>query len=354
VEDPHHGHVEDSHHGHAGSERHSPGGGSEGGGPGAVCPEDRDHGLGSSGEHAVDRVGVPGTPYHRLATLRPEWSRWWRPLLAIAVALVGYTIFASLLLVGTVVVLGLAGADLSVGRLLGDPTSPLDVFLQCGFAAIALPSALVGVRLGGWRPTDLLWSVAGRFRWTLLRGTAPIVLVVFALVAALPLVLGDAHLAPGLSAGRIVAVIALLVVLAPLQAAGEELAFRGLGQQAIGTWLRHPAWATVIPVPFALIGRGYSAQALIGAAVLGLACGYLAWKTGGMELPILLHLAAVGMTSLAALFGGPVAPQGPVTVVAIAVTALVLGTLTDHRERTGSRQAVTRPADAPAPRLARV
>ena len=66
-----------------------------------------------------------------------------------------------------------------------------------------------------------------------------------------------------------------------------------VGQQAIGTWLRHPLWAILLPVPFELIGRGLSGSSMLGAAILGLACGYLAWKTGGLEASILLRTAVL-------------------------------------------------------------
>ena len=67
---------------------------------------------------------------------------------------------------------------------------------------------------------------------------------------------------------------------------------------------------------------------------------------------------ALDLTALGALFVlaalGFHHVYGGIQYLLTAVMALVLGTLTDHRERTGSTQAVTRPVDAPAPRLARV
>lgn len=294
------------------------------------------------------------TPYHRLATLRPEWSRWWRPLLTIAAAVIAYTILASLLMVGSVLVLTVAGASPSVGRTLGDPTSPLDVFLRAAFAALLGPAALLGVRLGGWRPTALLASVAGRVRWELLARPAVPVLLVIALAAALPVLLGGGRLPSGLSAGRVLGVAVISVLLAPLLAAGEELAVRGLAQQAIGTWLRHPAWAIVLPVPLALIGRGHDRPTLVIAAILALACGYLTWLTGGLELPILLHAAVAACSGVVALLGGAGAPASPVLGVAIIVVALALGRAGSARDGRGLGRPVVRPSDAPAPEPLRV
>lgn len=255
-------------------------------------------------------------------------------MLTVFVALVAYTVFASLLLVGGVTVLSLLpGTDPDLGKNLGDPTSPLDVFFQLAFAILALPAALLGVRIGGWRPTESLWSVAARFRWDLLRVRGPVTILVLAVVAAVPLLTGDLRPVADVPAGRLVAVVALILVLAPLQAVGEELAFRGLGQQAIGTWLRSPVWAILIPVPLALIGRGYSGEAPLNAAVLGLCAGFLAWKTGGLEPPILPHLAVEGTTSIAAAFGGPVNPEGPISLIAVLGVTVALARETEIRER---------------------
>ncbi|GAB2537933.1 CPBP family intramembrane glutamic endopeptidase [Brachybacterium huguangmaarense] len=303
---------------------------------------------------AAPRDPRPGTPYHRLATLRPEWSRWWRPVLTILATLIAYSVIASLLLVASVLALSLGGAGRGIGRVLGDPTSPLDVALAALFGAAWIPAVLLGVRLGGWRPTALLASVAGRVRGDLVRRCAPGLLVVV-LAGAVITVYTGMHLPSGVSAGRAVAVIALVLLLAPLRAIGEELVFRGVGQQAIGTWLRHPLWAILLPVPFELIGRGLSGSSMLGAAILGLACGYLAWKTGGLEASILLRTAVLVVGGLLDLSGLGGASANPVMHIGIAMAALVLAALAD-RTADGVRFAEprTRPTGEPVPALARV
>lgn len=270
-------------------------------------------------------------------------------------ALLAYTIFASLLLVITVVVLSLVpGTDPDLGSRLGDPTSPLDVFLQLAFGALAIPAAWCGVRLGGFRPSSLLWSVEGVVRWDLVRRAALPVVLVLALVAALPLLSDGIHVPSGVGAGQLIGVIVVILVLGPLQALGMQMAFVGMAQQAVGTWLRAPIWAILIPVPFALIGRGLDAGAMVTAAVLMACCGFLAWKTGGLELPILLQLSVTVTTGIAAAFGGPANPSGPVASVGICAVTLVLATAISHSRGLSTWQPVERPGEGTVPLPVRV
>lgn len=297
-----------------------------------------------------------GLPFHRLAHLRPAWAAWWRPLLTVFAALVAFTVLASLLLVATVLALSLLpGAHArELGRRLGDPSSPLDVFMILAMGAILVPSALVGVRIGGWRPVGTVLSVTGGLRRELLVRGLP-VLVPFLLVAG-GLAVVDPMPRPPADAGRTAAVMVLVVLLAPLHAAGAELAFRGIAQQALGTWLRHPAVPILLPVPLGLLGRGLpDAGAVVTALATGAACGALAWKAGGLELPILVHLGVTGSAMLLGPCGAPSIPgAGSVPAAALTLATLLLVTAVlvvqvSRRERIGLLQPVRRPVGLPAP-----
>ncbi|MDF2498717.1 MAG: family intrarane metalloprotease protein, partial [Arthrobacter koreensis] len=57
------------------------------------------------------------------------------------------------------------------------------------------------------------------------------------------------------------------VAVVPFQAAAEEYAFRGLLMQVIGSWLRHPAFAILLPVPLFVLGHGYGLVGQIDVAI---------------------------------------------------------------------------------------
>ena len=268
---------------------------------------------------------APATAYHRLAALRPAWSRPAKPLLSLGAALLAYVVLSSVVLVTAVLLLAVVpGVNIARGVTSGDPTSPLDVGLALAMGAMWLPAGIVRVRVGGWRPLGTAWSVAARLR----RDRAPLLAgvgagLVTVVVAALAGVLSggaDATAAadaasavtgPAASMPQLLLVVLLVVVLAPLQAVGLELALRGVVLQAVGTWLRSPVLPVLAGTAVMLVGRELTAAVVLPALALGLCAGVLAWKSGGLELPIALTaMATVGAHLVAALGAGTGAGAG--------------------------------------------
>ena len=247
------------------------------------------------------------TAYHRLATLRPAWSRPAKPLLSLGAALLAYVVLSSVVLVTAVLLLAVVpGVNIARGVTSGDPTSPLDVGLALAMGAMWLPAGIVGVRVGGWRPLGTAWSVAARLRpgrSLLLAGAGGGLAVV--VLAALAGVLAGAPDAAGSGASipQLLLVVLLVLVLAPLQAIGLELSLRGTVMQALGTWLRSPVLPVLAGTAVMLIGRDLTPAVLLPAIALGLSAGVLAWKTGGLELPIALTTTLTVLAHLVGAFG---------------------------------------------------
>ena len=153
--------------------------------------------------------------------------------------------------------------------------------------------------------------------------------------------------------------------------------------QAVGTWLRSPVLPILAATAVVLIGRELTAPVVLPALALALAAAVLAWKTGGLELPIVLtatvmiasHLvSAVGAGSgagagAAALNAAAAAPGTSSAALAAtaaeagaaalaggiaAAVALLLGTAAtcvwiSSREGIALLEPVGRPAAEPAP-----
>lgn len=231
-------------------------------------------------------------PYHRLNLvwasahrLRPLWG----VLLAGAIYLA-----AVMSAVIAVVVLGNTGVlppqalkafDLEN---LHDPWAYL-----VGFASVALmlPAIVAAFAVVGHRP-GLMSSIIGRLRrgWLLrmVLGATAIWVVFFAVTTVWDLSTGSFEWSGMRPQGLMLILVALLIT--PLQAAAEEYVFRGALAQMVGTWLRHPAWAIVLPLPLFVAGHGYQWAGLIDVAIFGLAAGWLAWRTGGLESAIAMHV----------------------------------------------------------------
>ena len=113
----------------------------------------------------------------------------------------------------------------------------------------------------GPRPLGLLSSVTGRLRWRwLLRCTVPALAVFGADVRTLAVRARPAHrrLPPVATVGASTLLLVMLaLVITPLQATAEEYVFRGYLMQTVGGWLKHPAWAILLPVPLFAIGHQY-------------------------------------------------------------------------------------------------
>jgi membrane protease YdiL (CAAX protease family) len=350
----------------------------------------------TAAQDPADATGaLPATPYHRLARLRPAWSRPAKPLLSLGAGLLAYVVLSSVVLVLAVLLLAVVpGVNIARGVTSGDPTSPLDVGLALAMGAMWLPAGIIGVRVGGWRPLGTAWSVAARLRrerGPLLLGVAAGLVIVglAALVGGLAGAAGGgaapAAADPSASVPQLLLVVLALAVLAPLQAAGLELALRGVVLQALGTWLRSPVLPVLAGTAVMLIGRDLTPAVLLPALALGLCAGVLAWKSGGLELPIALTatltlasslVAALGAGSGAGAGAGAVvgavaapgtsaaalsvhavaAPQAALAGGIAAAAALVLLTAVltvwiGRREGVRLLEPVTRPAglDAPAP-----
>ncbi|WP_394216083.1 CPBP family intramembrane glutamic endopeptidase [Brachybacterium vulturis] len=229
-------------------------------------------------------------PYHRAARALRHRRYWWRPLVALVVTAVVFVVM-NLQVMAPLLIAGEIWPAAATSPSLTDPLNPADQFLGLGMLALLVPAVLVGT-LAGYGRAGIALSVRGRFRWGLLGRAALVVAPVYVVVnLVLNLILErEAIVVPQLGVGVVLAWL-LVLVLAPLQCAGEELAFRALPMQMLGTWLRWPLIGILVPVPLFMLGHGYSWMGQIDIALFAIVMGLLAWKTGGLELPILLHTA---------------------------------------------------------------
>lgn len=242
-------------------------------------------------EGATTNLSAEYLEYHRLSR---AWKnpRWWKPVVGLLLTGAAYIAATMVLLLALLVVdpesfNSIADEPLDESLDMYDQTSFGLVF---GMIALMLPAALVGFRLVGMKPVGLLSSVAGRLRWKLmLRCVYPAVTALLFSMALGQLISPESpESAQTISVSAIW--ILMLLILVPLQAAAEEYVFRGGLMQTIGAWLRHPAWAILLPVPLFVVGHGYNLPGQLSIAVFAVACGWLTWRTGGLEAAIVLHV----------------------------------------------------------------
>lgn len=294
-------------------------------------------------------------PFHRLLRGTPRFS-WWKPLVAL---LLGGAIYFSLqILIGLGLGIALAaqGGDVLDQRamerfLIPDTQNPLSLLISLTAIILMIPVVWVSMKSLGLGPFGRAWSVELRIRWGLIGRTLLLALAVVAAQNLLGFALefaGTGELASmtpakGLDPSALLWSALLIVVLVPLQCAAEELVFRGVLMQVIGSWLRHPAFAIVgSTLAFASM-HIYDIWGLLAVGMIGLTAGWLTWRTGGLEAGISLHvvnnIAAFGF--MLGGFGGStgqeVSGAGPIALIPQAIVLAVYAWLADRSCRRAGR-----------------
>ena len=242
----------------------------------------------------------PGLPYHLV--LRAGRPGWWRPALGVAALAAGLLLFAPLVwMVPFLVWFAVSGGEVltSMDRMLDltQPT-PLGLAYLNLVLASAIPLTWLLVRtLHGLRPRWLS-SVVPRLRWRYFVACFGLSIAALFVTVVVSAVLPSQGTGPELS-GQLNDFtrttrdfLLVLVLLTPLQAAGEEYAFRGYLAQAFGGIFGNRVAAVVGPATlFALAhGVGQSPPIFFDRLAFGLVAGTLVILTGGLEAAIAMHV----------------------------------------------------------------
>lgn len=282
--------------------------------------------------------------YHRL--LRgTENYRWWKPLLLLLLAGVYFGVFSVIVVLLSLPLLFafdptyVDDITMGTGDIL-DTQRPVSVFIAMASIIVMIPSVTLAMLTLGMKPRGRIWSVAGRMRWGLLgrlMGAAVISVIVMNAVGIMAgLVLepsaagaSDAGLPDSYSWQMAVISMVLVVLLVPFQATAEEVVFRGLFMQVLGSWVKTPWLAILLPsIGFAL-AHIYDIWGLAAVGLMGGVAAWLTWRTGGLEAAIAIHIVnnliafglmasgLAGSTAQTESSGGPAGVIGEVAGLAL-------------------------------------
>lgn len=242
---------------------------------------------------------VPAPEFHQLQRLgRPGV---WRPLLGIVLLVMGVFVLAPFGALGPLIAWLVAtgqpvGAGIESVTNIEDVT-PLGLAYVNLVLATAIPvTILISLALHGLGPGWLV-SVARRVRWGFF--LACFGLSVLALVATVVV----SSVVPQGSGGELSGqaneftsttrdFLLVVLILTPLQAAGEEFAFRGYLMQAFGGLFSSRVVAVLFSaLLFALAhGIGQDLPIFVDRFAFGLVAGALVILTGGLEAAIAMHV----------------------------------------------------------------
>lgn len=255
----------------------------------------------------LDRV-PSDVEYHRVYA--GEKRRIGRGVLAIVLLFAGLVGFAQLFLAGA------AAVDEHVLGRTG--FTPLQQAAGALSLAALMPYSMLLQRLLYGAPAASLHSVSGRFRHGLLgRSLLAFAPVVAVLVAAMSLAPADTI---PWSTGDLVALVLVSVLLTPLQAAGEEYGLRGLMFRVVGGWTRGSRSGAVLgivvtTVLFSLFHGTLDPYLLTSYLLLFSVLAFVTWRTGGLEVAVVLHATYNATAFLLAIavhtdLGGDLAGRG--------------------------------------------
>lgn len=247
---------------------------------------------------------VPAYPHPTPTTYSQMLRTWtyatWKPIVGLLLVVVGMLVVAPLVLM-PVLLLGVAidhqGPYLDAVQEAADLTNvtwPAMLWLNLSLAALILITWGTMRWIHRMRPRWLM-SVRPGIRWRFFWACFGLSLVAIAAQLVVGVFLpGDVDGVTGTVNGinrEMVALAVVVLLTTPLQAMGEEYAFRGYAMQAFGSLTRSPWFAILLSATlFALAHGVQNAPLFLDRFTFGLIAGYLVHRTGGLEAGIALHI----------------------------------------------------------------
>lgn len=329
--------------------------------------QDPQHGI-----HPAPWVPWPPAPaapaeplaFHRLARTYSAY-RWWK---TVVVGLIALGMYAGLMLLAGIVFVFVSVGNPALESAAEEAMISIDsfdlsdpfIFVISMVSLIAmLPVILLATRMMNVQKVGSLTSVAGRMRWGWLGvctvAALAVMAVSFALTFAFDAATGNGF-APDFNNPEMFLMLGLTLLLVPFQAAAEEYVFRGYMMQMVGGWLRHPAFAILLPVPLFMAGHAYDIYGQLDVGFFAVAAGWLAWRTGGLEAAIALHvvnncvlfaLGTIGLVDVSAT--GSNLPSLLASMATVTVFVVVVVRLANKRniQRLGSPPPPVPPVPVP-------
>ena len=238
-------------------------------------------------------VPVDGVEFPQI--LRGPGHAWWRSALGVLLALAAVLFLTALVNRGVV----------ALAWILTDRGTDFTDYARSAYA-VERPSGMVAAGLAVATLAPISWALVllvhrVRPRWLssvrpglrrrYLLAALAIAMIVMPVAGWLPVAVSSRpgwELRPGLTA-----FVLVILLITPLQAAAEEVFFRGYLLQAFGSLVRGPWFGIAMSaLVFAVLHGGQSPAMFVDRLALGLLAGVLVWRTGGLEAAIAGHVVS--------------------------------------------------------------
>ena len=305
---------------------------------------------------------LPVEPKRHSQFLQTPRRRWWKGPIALVVAGVAW-LTATTIVVIPAVVYEVVNQHIDIA----DPVALKDfldrvttsvtpaIFLANNVSiALMIPCAWLGLIIYGQRPRWLS-SVVGGLRWGWLFRILGLILLPYIALEALTIALTGV---PQLSwKPYSLFMIFVILLTTPLQCAGEEYGLRGLVNRLFGSYgsSRVSFWIGAIVSSLAFMALHLAQDVYLNTFyfTFGMISCWMAWRTGGLEAGIALHvvnnviaMAVLPFSDFSGIFNRQAGSANPMDVLPLAAVMLASMGLVEWQVRRRKPVAVAAPGAA--------
>jgi len=311
---------------------------------------------------------LPVEPKRHSQFLQTPRRRWWKLPIALVVAGVAWLIGSTIVTIPALVYdvinqrIDLTDPVALQSYVAGITTHITPALFLANNAGIALmiPSAWLGLIIYGQRPRWLS-SVVGGLRWGWLFRILGLILLPYIALEALTVVLAGV---PQLTwKPYSLFMIFVILLTTPLQCAGEEYGLRGLVNRLFGSYgsSRVSFWIGAVVSSLAFMALHAAQDIYLNAFYFsfGMISCWMAWRTGGLEADIALHvvnnvlaMAVLPFSDFSRLFDRQAGSANVLDVAPLALVMLASMGLVEWQVRRRKPVAVAAPGAAVSIRLA--
>ncbi|HEY8663184.1 MAG TPA: CPBP family glutamic-type intramembrane protease [Propionibacteriaceae bacterium] len=305
---------------------------------------------------------LPVEPKRHSQFLQTPRRRWWKLPIALVVAGVAWLIGSTIVTIPALVYdvinqrIDLTDPVALQSYVAGITTHITPALFLANNVGIALmiPSAWLGLIICGQRPRWLS-SVVGGLRWGWLFRILGLILLPYIALEALTIALTGV---PQLSwKPYSLFMIFVILLTTPLQCAGEEYGLRGLVNRLFGSYgsSRVSFWIGAIVSSLAFMALHLAQDVYLNTFyfTFGMIACWMAWRTGGLEAGIALHvvnnvlaMAVLPFSDFSGIFNRQAGNANPVDVLSLAAVMLTSMGLVEWQVRRRKPMAVAAPGAA--------
>ena len=217
-----------------------------------------------------------------------ESYAWYKPIIVFILASIVMFVIGGLLSIVGSLIFGLDFLKFALGSGIEGLNSPIPIIFTDLILFMFVPGLYLASKIVKDRPFSSYASSRGGWNFKLYLKAFIIPVILYLFYQGIEIAITGSN--GGTSQVSILFLIVLFITV-PLQSIAEEFMFRGVLLQTLGSWLKIPVLAIVIQAIIFAFAHGYNSFGFFETLVMGLICGFFAWKTDGIEVSSAIHTA---------------------------------------------------------------